>query len=105
MRGSQGKAVTARQFSTHCNRTQKQESLQHLFTRSDGMCEADEKCHVLVLSLVGSTPQSVAARESVSAEVSGRTIGGHLRPWRKRVRSSQVECFQGNSLKSNAAVA
>ena len=84
MRGSQGKAVTARRkFSTHCNGTQKQESLQHLFARSDGMCKADEKCHMHVLSLVGFNPQPVAARENVqvSAEVFGRTVGGHLRPW------------------------
>jgi len=80
MRGSQGKAVTARPFSAHCNGTQKQESLQHLFARFDGMCKAD-KCHMHVLSLVGFNTQPAAAGESfqVSAEVSERTIGGHLR--------------------------
>jgi hypothetical protein len=107
VRGSQGKTVTVGQYCARCDGTQKQESLQHLFAHSDGMCKADQKCHIHVLSLVGFNPQPVAARESVqvSAEVSGRAVGGHLRPWGNRVLSSQVECFQGNSLKSTAAVA
>jgi len=94
--------------SSHCTsflhavmERRNKKSLQHLFARSDGMCKVDEKCHMHVLSLVGFNPQPVAAGESVqvSAEVSGRAVDDHMRPWGNRVCSSQVECFQGDCVK------
>jgi len=66
MRGSQGKAVTARPFSTHCNGTQKQESLQHLFARFDVMCKADTEMPHARLVVGGIQPTTCSSQEKIS---------------------------------------